>query len=130
MNPAEPRRTKHGSDAAPQPCSSLQHHVTSPRHHINHMAAGIKWSICNGYKWCGAQGQCKVVAPGITEEPVHQTRGQRICLHTHTHLRMFFHLPLHALKDRNGITRRQGQKEGEAAKNGALEREKKRLVAH
>lgn len=116
---AEPRRTKHGSDAAPQPCSSLQHHVTSPCHHINHMAAGIKWSICNGYKWCGTQGQCKVVAPGITEEPVHQTGGQRKCLdlkktHTYTQrrLRMFLHLPLHKLKDRNWITSRQGQKRG------------------
>lgn len=42
MNPAKLRRTKHGSDAAPQPCTSLWHHVTSPRQHINHMAAGIK----------------------------------------------------------------------------------------
>ncbi|KAI2656746.1 Glycine receptor subunit alphaZ1 [Labeo rohita] len=34
-----------------QPGSSLQLHVTSRSHHINHMAAEIKPSICNTYKW-------------------------------------------------------------------------------
>lgn len=34
-----------------QPGSSLQLHVTSRSHHINHMAAEIKPSIRNTYKW-------------------------------------------------------------------------------
>lgn len=116
-----------------QPDSSLQLHVTSRSHHINHMAAEIKPSIRNTYKWraSATEGQGKVVAPWHQRQcRIQKQRGSGITSppHTHSHPSVIFRLPLHTLTVINGMAERQGQKEDKVSKNGVLCR--KWLIFH